>query len=174
MKIEGDKGSAIDSWNNHIDELNKVLMDVDNSFRDLSNAVDAEELALCITQLHAFKNDLTAVYDTCCKLLIDAMGNTPEIVVSSGVKVEKKTGADRKTWQHVDLAKNIASRLSDMAVDMETGEVTMTTQEMVVKLLDYCAPSYWRVKELAKIGINADRFCETSEAKTNIVIRKAK
>lgn len=174
MTTEGDMGSAIDSWNVLIDEFNKALMDMDDSFRDLSKSVNAEELATCVTQLHAFKNDLTAVYDTACKLLIDAMGNMPEIVVPSGIKVEKKTGADRKTWQHVDLAKNIASRLSDMAVDMETGEVTMTTQEMIVKLLDYCAPSYWRIKELAKIGINADRFCETSEAKTNIVIRKAK
>jgi hypothetical protein len=174
MTTEGDVGSAIDSWNVLIDEFNKALMDVDDSFRDLSKSVNAEELAICVTQLHAFKNDLTAVYDTACKLLIDAMGNMPEIVVPSGIKVEKKTGADRKTWQHVDLAKNIASRLSDMAVDMETGEVTMTQQEMIIKLLDYCAPSYWRVKELAKIGINADRFCETSEAKTNIVIRKAK
>jgi hypothetical protein len=174
MTIEGDTGSIIDSWNNNIDELNKALMNADKSFYELSSAVKVEELAACITQLHAFKNDLSSVYDTCCKLLIDAMGNTPEISISGGVKVEKKTGADRKTWQHVDLAKNIASRLSDMAVDMETGEVTMTQQEMIVKLLDYCAPSYWRVKELAKIGINADRFCETSEAKTNIVIRKAK
>lgn len=174
MTIEGDTGLTIDSWNNTIDELNKALMNADKSFQALSSSINAEELASCITQLHAFKNDLTLVYDACCKLLIDAMGNTPEIVTTSGIKVEKKTGADRKTWQHVDLAKNIASRLSDMAVDMETGEVVMTQQEMIVKLLDYCAPSYWRVKELAKIGINADRFCETSEAKTNIVIRKAK
>ena len=174
MTTEGDMGPEIGSWNNLIDALNKALMDADESFRDLSKSINAEELALCITQLHAFKNDLASVYETCCKLLIDAMGNTPEIIIPSGIKVEKKTGADRKTWQHVDLAKNIASRLSDMAVDMETGEVTMTQQEMIVKLLDYCAPSYWRVKELAKIGINADRFCETSEAKTNIVIRKAK
>ena len=174
MTTEGDTESAIDSWNNTIDELNKALMNADKSFHALSSSVNAEELALCITQLHAFKNDLSSVYDTSCKFLIDAMGNTPEIVTADGIKVEKKTGADRKTWQHVDLAKNIASRLSDMAVDIGTGEVVMTPQEMVVKLLDYCAPSYWRVKELAKIGINADRFCEISEAKTNIVIRKAK
>lgn len=174
MTTEGDTGSEIDTWNDTIDELNEALMNADKSFHALSSSVNAEQLALCITQLHAFKNDLTSVYDTSCKLLIDAMGNMPEIVTAGGVKVEKKTGADRKTWQHVDLAKNIASRLSDMAVDMETGEVVMTQQEMIVKLLDYCAPSYWRVKELAKIGINADRFCETSEAKTNIVIRKAK
>jgi len=174
MTTEGEKGLATDSWDNLIAQINKALVEIDESFRSLSAVSGAEELATCITHLHALKGDLASVYDSCCNLLIDAMGNTPEIVVPSGIKVEKKTGADRKTWQHVDLAKNIASRLSDMAVDMETGEVIMTTQEMVVKLLDYCAPSYWRVKELAKIGINADRFCETSEAKTNIVIRKAK
>lgn len=174
MKIEGTTGSLIDSWNSNIDVLNKALMEADKIFSDLSNSVSPEELASCTAQLHFSKSELTVVYETCCNLLIEAMGNTSEIIIPSGIKVEKKTGADRKAWQHVDLAKNIASRLSDMAVDMETGEVVMTTQEMVVKLLDYCAPSYWRVKELAKIGITADRFCETSEAKTNIVIRKAK
>lgn len=174
MKNEGDTGSLVDSWDKTITGLNKALIDADELFSELAKNLPAEDLAACVTQMHAFKNELTMVYDIACKLLIEAMGNTPEIVTPTGTKVEKKTGADRKTWQHAELAKNIASRLSDMAVDMETGEVLMTTQEMIVKLLDYCAPSYWRVKELAKIGINADRFCEVSEAKTNIVIRKAK
>ena len=142
MTIEGDTGSTIDSWNNTIDELNKALMNADKSFQALSSSINAEELASCITQLHAFKNDLTLVYDACCKLLIDAMGNTPEIVTTSGIKVEKKTGADRKTWQHVDLAKNIASRLSDMAVDTvlrHTGALK-NLQKLASMLTDFAKP----------------------------------
>jgi hypothetical protein len=45
---------------------------------------------------------------------------------------------------------------------------------MMIKMLDYCAPSYWRVKELAKIGINADKFCDVSESKESIIVRRAK
>jgi hypothetical protein len=102
------------------------------------------------------------------------MGSLPEFITTDGSKVEKRAGNDRKKWRHEELAQNIASRLSDMSVDMSTGEITMTPQEMVVKLLDYCAPSYWRVKELAKIGISADKFCEVEEKEASIIVRKAK
>jgi hypothetical protein len=41
-------------------------------------------------------------------------------------------------------------------------------------MLAYCAPSYWRIKELNKIGLNADNFSETGELKTSIIVRKPK
>jgi hypothetical protein len=41
-------------------------------------------------------------------------------------------------------------------------------------MLDFVQPSYWRVKELAKFGINADNYCEVGDYKTNIIVRKAK
>jgi hypothetical protein len=50
----------------------------------------------------------------------------------------------------------------------------MTPQDMMVKMFEFAAVSYWRVKELSKIGISADNFCEVGEAKTNIIVRKAK
>jgi hypothetical protein len=33
-------------------------------------------------------------------------------------------------------------------------------------------PSYWRIKELSAIGINADNYCEVDEPKTSIIVRK--
>ena len=41
-----------------------------------------------------------------------------------------------------------------------------------MKLLDYLQPSYWRIKELSKLGINADQYCEVGELKTSIIVRK--
>ena len=57
---------------------------------------------------------------------------------------------------------------------MDTGEVLYSQQEIVAKLLDFVQPSYWRVKELQKIGIDADLYCEVGETKTSIIVRKAK
>jgi len=54
---------------------------------------------------------------------------------------------------------------------METGEVLKTPKEMVEQMIEFCGISYWRVKELSKIGINADNYCEVGEPKTNIIIR---
>ena len=106
--------------------------------------------------------------------MIAKMGDVPETTTATGHLVEKKSGSDRKKWDHDGLAKNVASRINDMSIDLETGEMTMSPQDMMLKLLDFAAVSYWRVKELGKIGVSADEFCEVSEAKTNIIIRKAK
>jgi hypothetical protein len=39
-------------------------------------------------------------------------------------------------------------------------------------MLNYCAPSYWKIKELQKLGINADNYCEVGQLKTSIIVRK--
>lgn len=176
MKNEDTPNSDVllEKWQNAVDTVNQAIIQMDSLFKEIADTQAIEEVCIRMSDLHSIKASIAMVYDTGAKFTTDAMGNLGEVNLPNGVKIEKKTGADRKTWQHVDLAKNIASRLSDMSVDMETGEVIMSPQEMVVKLLEYCAPSYWRVKELAKIGISADRFCEVSEPKTNIIIRKAK
>jgi hypothetical protein len=62
----------------------------------------------------------------------------------------------------------------DMSVDMDTGEILSTPEEMITKVLDFLQPSYWRIKELQKIGIDADNYCEVKEAKASIIVRKAK
>jgi len=127
-----------------------------------------------ILEMNDLKSDMAIVYDTATFLISTKMGTIPEYITPNGIKIEKRAGSDRKTWDHIGIAKNVASRLGDMAIDMQTGEVIMSPQDMVVKLLDYCNPSYWRVKELSKIGINADRYCEVSEAKTSIIVRRVK
>jgi hypothetical protein len=55
---------------------------------------------------------------------------------------------------------------------MDKGEVIMKSIEIAMKRLDYVLPSYWRIKELSKLGINADQYCEVGELKTSIIVRK--
>jgi hypothetical protein len=61
-----------------------------------------------------------------------------------------------------------------LAIDMDTGEVVMSPQEVAERVLDYVQPSYWRIKKLAELGINADNYCELGEPKTSIAVRRAK
>ena len=89
-------------------------------------------------------------------------------------QIEVRNAADRKQWEHDKLINEVARRLIQSSIDMDTGEVTMSTEAIVARVLDFVQPSYWRVKELAKIGISADQFCEVGESKTNIIVRKAK
>ena len=48
----------------------------------------------------------------------------------------------------------------------------MTTQEMIQEILKYAAVSYWRVGALKELDLTADNYCEVSEPKTNLVIKK--
>lgn len=163
------------NWRSVVDELNAKLGAADAMMSELKNSgADMNEIAEYVSALHLIKGDIAIVYDTACGVLSSAMSSVPEMLLSDGTKIEKRAAADRKKWQHENIAQNVASRISDMAVDLETGEVVMTPQDMMVKMLDYCAPSYWRVKELAKIGINADKFCDVSESKESIIVRRAK
>jgi hypothetical protein len=100
------------------------------------------------------------------------MGKEQEILLSNGAKIEKKFSNSRSGWQHKDLAGSVAKKIIDLSVDMETGEVMATPQEMLVQMLDYVQPSYWRIKELQKIGINPDNYCEVGDMKTSIIVRK--
>jgi hypothetical protein len=169
MNIEGKE-----AWNKALDDANRSLMELERAFSKLGESKDIETVCSALVEAHLLKASMSVAYDSLCHIVDGVMGSVPEFITTDGSKVEKRAGNDRKKWRHEELAQNIASRLTDMSVDMSTGEITMTPQEMVVKLLDYCAPSYWRVKELAKIGISADKFCEVEEKEASIIVRKAK
>jgi hypothetical protein len=169
-----EEGNSPD-WRSIVDAIREMISAADMMTHELSESgADMSVIAEYVSALHAVKADVSIVYDSACSSLSKAMNSVPEMVLSDGTKIEKRAAADRKKWQHENIAQNVASRISDMAVDLETGEVVMTPQDMMVKMLDYCAPSYWRVKELAKIGINADKFCDVSESKESIIVRRAK
>jgi hypothetical protein len=130
---------------------------------------DMDNVAEALFFLSRIKREITELFDQTQAKLVNLMGDEPEIT-SRNVNYEKKQGSPRKSWNHKELGQLVADRIVDMSVDMDTGEVTKSTNEMLAQMLTYCGVSYWRVKELNKIGINADRFCEVGEPKTSIII----
>lgn len=121
--------------------------------------------------LHSIKGDVASMFTQYSNLFANKL-ETDEATASNGQKIEKKSAFDRKGWKHEDLASEVLRRLNDLSVDMDTGEVVMSSNEIAMKLLDYVQPSYWRIKELSKLGINADQYCEVGELKTSIIVRK--
>lgn len=160
---------------NALQSFNQAILDLD---KDLTAYIrtepDLADLCATLVALNRFKADLATVYDSVSLTVSEKMAQLPEVLLPDGSRVEKKVASDRRSWKHETLALEVARRLNNMAIDLDTGEITMTTEEMVAKLLDYVQPSYWRVKELGKIGINADNYCEVGETKESIIVRKAK
>ena len=149
----------------------RQMIDLDAHLRAVVASGDIQSLVDALVLLHKIKAEVGLIYTDYSAQIMDKLPDIPT-ASSNGQSVEKKTGADRKAWNHEDLTREVLRRLSQMSVDMDTGEVVMTSEEIALKLLDFVQPSYWRVKELSKIGINADQYCEVGEAKTNIIVHK--
>jgi hypothetical protein len=159
---------SLEDFASALSNLNKELTEYIDSNPDIDEA--AEGLA----KLNFAKRELSVIYDSFAHGVGNLMGSSGMIETASGITIEKKTAADRKKWRHPELATRVAERLSEMSVDMDTGEIVMSAQDMVVKLLDYAAVSYWRVGKLGEIGVNPDSYCEQGDFKTSIIVREAK
>jgi hypothetical protein len=129
-------------------------------------------MAAVITEMHTIKKIVADAWDHVSGMLADVMGDDPEIEINGAI-VEKRTGAPRKSWKHDEIADEVARRIIGSAVDMDTGEVMKSPEDMMKEMLSYGAVSYWRVKNLSKIGVVADEYCEVGEPKTSIVVRQA-
>lgn len=136
------------------------------------NEADIDVWSQHLVALNHAKKELSMIYDDFATKMIDRMQseNKMEITSDSGAEIKCKTGSARKSWDNKGLMMQVFERLQQSSVDMDTGEMALSTEEIVNKILDYVQPSYWRVGALNDLGINADRFCEVAEPKTNIAI----
>jgi len=157
--------SVFDKWRKDIMEIDALL---DEYIRTTPDIAEAGEM---LVQLNMVKRDMGIIYDSFAGKVGMLMGNRGLVETQSGASIEKKSATDRKKWDHGKLATRVAERLNEMSVDMDTGERTMTATQMVEKLLDYAAVSYWRVGKLGELGINPDLYCEQGEHKTNVIVR---
>lgn len=160
------------NWTELVSALVKAMADIDAAIAQIPKSDDAETACKKLADVHSLKGDMAMIYDSATAIVSDVMRDLSEVSLPNGMRIEKKTASARKTWNHKDLANVVAKRIVESSVDLSTGEVVLSTEQMIEKMLVYVQPSYWRVKELSAIGINADRFCEVDEPKTSIIVRK--
>lgn len=153
----------------------KAIMQLETDIRNyLAESPDISDACANLVGLHTAKTELGIVYDGLSHAISEMMDQQAEVMLEDGSKVEKKFSSDRKGWQHKELASVVAERITQSSVNMDTGEILNTQEELIARLLEFVQPSYWRVKELSKIGINADLYCEVGDTKTSIIVRKVK
>jgi hypothetical protein len=131
-----------------------------------------EDLGAALVELNRAKAEVGMCYDYAVNAMNVKMADNPELALPDGSKIEKKWANTRTGWQHKDLANTVARRIVDLNVDMDTGEILASPEQMLVQIFDYVQPSYWRIKELQKISVNPDEYCEVHEAKPSIIVRK--
>jgi hypothetical protein len=151
--------------------ITKLEFDID-AF--VSSEPSMDEACSALVEMNILKRDVSYMYDHLSRAVSRIMGETENISLPDGSTIEKKSSYDRKGWDHKALASVVAQKVVQMSVDMDTGEVIKSPQEIAAEMLTYCAPSYWRIKELNKLGVNADNYCEVGELRTSIIVRKPK
>ena len=158
-----------------LDALDKMMMAIDlQIIQAAKTEPEYQDVAKIMFRVYTAKSNMSMIYDEVAAILDKAMADVPEVNLEDGVKIEKKVASDRRAWKHADLATEIARRLIMTNVDMSTGETQKSTEELITEMLRFLQPSYWRVKELSTIGVNADNYCEVLEPKTSIIVRKPK
>ena len=152
------------------------LLEADDLLNEFAGSdPDLKDLGATVVELHAIKSAMSDVYSTFSAKAVRLFEQAEVLDMALGEsRIEIRGAADRKQWEHPRLMAEVARRLVFESIDMETGEVIVSPEQLIVKVLEFVQPSYWRIKELSKIGINADKFCEVGEHKTNIIVRKAK
>ena len=131
---------------------------------------DMESISLSLAGLDRLKREISEMHDALRTKMADLMGTMSECEYS-GFHFEKKPGTTRKAWDHASLSTVVAQRLSSMSIDLDTGEILKTPEEMIKDAFNFAGVSYWRVKELQKIGVNADSYCEVVDGKPSIIVR---
>lgn len=154
-----------------MEHIGSLLVELDDMLSSEAD-IPLDEALRRLVALNDLKRELANVYDSYAAKMAKRMQseNSTIITLESGEEIKCMTAAPRKKWDNKNLMSVVYDRLKKSSVDMDTGEVGLSDREIVIRMLDYLSPSYWRVKALNELGINADMYCETGEPKTNVAI----
>tara|TARA_Y100000296_G_scaffold86762_1_gene127722 strand:+ start:3257 stop:3751 length:495 start_codon:yes stop_codon:yes gene_type:complete len=155
------------------EELSETLNRLDESVHLERTTNDPERIYRLVHLgfiLNEAKRMISSLQEEAKTILLDSDWDRGPIQAQQ-FSMETKTGAPRKKWNHQGLVEVVAQKITDTAIDMDTGEITKTPQQMIKELMEYAAPSYWRVQALRDLGIDADSYCDVGEPNTNLIYR---
>lgn len=141
---------------------------------DLLEGGDADELFEIADSAHLLKTSSGDLFSFYQDVMVEKIGTTPHPVSTSNCTIEIQKGSSRKSWDHDSLSSVVARRIFESSIDLDTGEMTKSPQDMMKELMKYGAISYWRVSALKDLNIDADDYCEVSEPTKKLVIRRNK
>jgi len=148
------------------------LNDLEGRLEDyLSGSPPEEEACEVLAAFNRNKASLKFAYDSFA-IKVGSMMKSDKILLPGGGEVEKSFAKKRTKWQHKDLASVVAQKLMKMSIDMDTGEVKVDPEELAKSMLNYVQPSYWKVTQLEKIGVNIDNYCESGDSRMSVIVRQ--
>lgn len=139
---------------------------------DGAEGVSTAELGDLLKQLRNITKQLGYSDDSIVSVLSQRgeLKKKGDMVPINGAVMERKVGSPRKKWDTPSLINVVVEKIIEEAIDPETGAIEVPPMMLLRRAFDYVGISYWKVKELEKIGVNADRYCEKEPGISRIVI----
>ena len=154
-----------------VDSIAELLNLLESDIYKLSKSkldADPKEVLQVATNLHEVKSQVGALYNELQSIITDEYDYFASPIAVDGATVEIKAGSSRKKWDHASISDDVARRIVNTSVDIDTGEVTKTPLDMLREFTQY-----WKVGKLKELHLDADEYCEVSPPKKNIVIRRS-
>lgn len=154
-----------------LDEAQERILSLHEYVHEYVDISSLEEAAEMLLRLKDLRDDFRLMFDSCSAAIMLKMGDLREIPVD-GMVLERKTGTTRKKWRHDELVVKMMQRLKQLSIDEDTGEVTLTPDQVAEAFMKYGHVDYWRVGNLKTIDINPDAFSDTEEGKESLAIKR--
>jgi hypothetical protein len=123
-------------------------------------------------QVHGLLNAVKGLASAMDEICTSHVTPNQEALSAPSGTVEVKGGKPKKAWKHDELLDTVATRVVQKSIDMETGERLTAPEDMIREIMRYAHVDYWRVKELAKLNIDADEYCEKGTTRINVIVRE--
>lgn len=151
---------AIASCTEMLNNVDEITEDSDQQMLEIAN--DIHQLKTVVSDLMSFYQDK----------VVAKIKYLKEPASVNGATIEIRKGSSRKAWDHESIGQTVAQRIYQSSIDIDTGEVLKSPIDMMLEMMKYGAVSYWRATNLKDLNIDPDEYCEVSEGKKNLVIRR--
>ena len=121
---------------------------------------------VCSKRIKATKENLDAA------LNVILPQDTPVEISDLDVSIEKRISAPKKNWDHEGLLSVAIEAILERERDPLDGTINTPYPVLMAEIFRYAAVSYWRVKPLKELGVNANDFCELGDRKVSFQITR--
>lgn len=164
----------VEELETRLDSVKALLYEIIEDFDEVGLTGGDKEIAQASASFHVFLDyvkEATSYVDTEAVTRIEY---TPVPIETDFGTVEVLGGSTRKAWDHERLGSVVARRIFESSIDMDTGEQLLSSEEMIKEMMKYVGVSYWRVKALKELGLDADSYCEATEGPRKVKFSRKK
>lgn len=155
--------SVADELKAALDVADEAVLRLEHAVIDAASVpnrkdVELSSYASAIEKIQGCQARLKVALTQAIKALSMRVSKGEIIETDQGISMERKDGANRKSWQHDQLRAVVAEHLITKHTNAD-GVLDAPLSVIIVEALKFPSISGWKVTELREAGINPDSYC---------------